>query len=66
MTCDNLESIPLNRLDVAQRLGRIYRHERILRRLLKLLEDADRQGLSLTTADQLAMPRHRDSEGGQS
>lgn len=43
----------LARSVVSERLGRLYRHGRLLRRLLRLLEDADRLGLHLTTADRL-------------
>ncbi|HEX4607839.1 MAG TPA: hypothetical protein VH092_06495 [Urbifossiella sp.] len=44
------------RVAAADQLGRVYRHGRLLRRLLKLLDDADRAGLHLTTAAQLPMP----------
>ena len=49
-------SIPLERRAVADRLGCLYRHGRLLRRLLRLLEEADRLGLPLTTADRLPAP----------
>ena len=48
--------IPLERRAVTDRLGRLYRHGRLLRRLLRLLEEAERQGLPLTTADRLDVP----------
>ena len=50
------EPIPLTRYGISSRLGQLYRHGRILRRLLNLLDDAERQGLRLTTADQLLLP----------
>ncbi|MCE9533792.1 MAG: hypothetical protein K8T89_22085 [Planctomycetes bacterium] len=46
-------SNPLSRREIAEQLGRLYRHARILRRLLRLLEDAERQELPLLTADRL-------------
>lgn len=46
--------ISIERRAVADRLGRLYRHGRLLRRLLRLLEEAERQGLPLTTADRLS------------
>jgi hypothetical protein len=41
---------------IAAKLGTLYRQARILRRLLRLLEDAQRHGLALTTADKLPAP----------
>ena len=49
------ESVPirLEQCDVAARLGETYRRARLLRRLLKLLDEAQRLDLPLTTALQL-------------
>jgi hypothetical protein len=47
------EPIQLTGRAVAEMLGRHYRHGRILRRLLRLIEEAEKQGLLLTTADRL-------------
>ena len=49
-------SIPLERRALANRLGQLYRHGRLLRRLVRLIEEAERQGLSLTTADKIPSP----------
>ena len=63
MQSDPSTPIPLKRHAVADRLGQLYRHARLLRRLMRLLEEAERQGLHLTTADQIAQPA-TDRQGG--
>lgn len=53
----------LSRKAVTLRLSLAYRHARLLRRLLKLIEQAEEQGLPLVTADQL--PMSADAKGGR-
>ena len=55
----------LARRAVSERLSRLYQHGRLLRRLQRLLEEADRIGLPITTADQLTPPVTRQQEGGR-
>jgi len=55
----------LARRAVSERLSRIYQHGRLLRRLQRLLEEADRIGLPITTGDQLTPPATRQHEEGR-
>ena len=50
------DPIPLSRYGIASHLGQLYRRGRILRRLLSLLDDAERQGLRIETANRLLLP----------
>jgi hypothetical protein len=49
----------LVRRSLSDRLGHLYRQGRVLRRLMRLLDDADRLGLPLTTAEHLPIPEAR-------
>jgi hypothetical protein len=55
--------ILLSRRAVSGRLGQLYRQARILRRLLRLLEEADRQHLPLFIADHLPTRDANRTEG---
>lgn len=59
--CDtSLPTTPLPvRSTVMRKLGSIYREARILRRLLRLLDDAERLGVHLTTGDHIPPPERK-------